>query len=231
MLTGIIIAKKGEKKIKKCIDALGFCDEVLVVYNNGEAGLDFSAVRNKALQDAKHEWVLYIDTDEVISSKLEKEILSTVKIPLFDAYKIKRQDEFWGKPVLYGEVYSARTKGIIRLIRKGSGKWEGRVHEVFVSQGTVGKLDEPLLHYPHESITGFLEKINYYSTLRTNELYRKGIRTNIFEIIAMPTGKFLYSFFILMGFRDGARGFVYSFMMLFHSFLVRSKLFLLQDKN
>jgi len=50
------------------------------------------------------------------------------------------------------------------------------------------------------------------------------------HIIFPPLVKFFYTFFILGGFLDGARGFVYSYMMSFHSFLSRSKLYLLHNK-
>ena len=229
MLTGVIIALKGEKRLKQFIQALDFCDEVLVMENKGEVEIDFSALRNKALKDAKNEWVLYVDTDETISEPLKSEILSVVKNPLREAYRIKRLDVFWGKPVMYGEVLKARKQGLIRLIHKNSGTWKGKVHEEFITSNSVGQLKHPLQHNAHSSIAGFLAKINFYSSLRADELHARNERTNVVAIATIPIVKFLFSFFILGGFRDRARGFVYSFMMSFHSFLVRSKLFLLQS--
>ncbi len=229
MLTGVIIALKGEKRLKQFIAALDFCDEVLVMENKGEANIDFSDLRNKALKDAKNEWVLYVDTDEIISGDLREEILSTVKNPSYKVYRIKREDIFWGKPVLYGEVLKARNQGLIRLMRKDSGRWKGKVHEEFISAHSAGQLEHVLIHSAHDSIAGFLGKINFYSTLRAEELHTTGRKTNVLEIIFVPVVKFLYSFFVLGGFRDSERGFVYSFMMSFHSFLVRSKLYLLQS--
>ncbi len=210
---------------------LDFCNEVLVMSNTGEASLDFAERRNKAMQQAKNEWLLYVDTDEIITKELEDEIHATISNPEYSSYFIKRQDEFWGKPIQYGEVLHARTKGIIRLVKKGSGTWRGRVHERFEPNKKSGLLKNTLLHIPHESIARFLEKINYYSTLRADELFITGKRTNAFEIIAYPVGKFMYSFVFLRGWKDGVRGFVYSFMMSFHSFLVRSKLYLLQSES
>jgi len=230
MLTGVIVAHK-DKNIKQCIDALDFCDEVLVMRNNGETALDFGTLRNKALKQAKNEWVLYIDTDEEVSDVLKKEILKVIKNTEFSSFYIKRKDLFWKKPVLYGEVLHARTHGLVRLVKKGSGQWSGAVHEVFTPNSTSGTLNNEIVHNAHDSIAGFLLKINFYSTLRANELFKAGKKTNIFEIICMPIGKFVYSFFVLQGYKDAERGFVYSFMMSFHSFLVRSKLFLLSSKS
>ncbi|KXK12306.1 MAG: hypothetical protein UZ22_OP11002000106 [Microgenomates bacterium OLB23] len=125
----------------------------------------------------------------------------------------------------------ARTSGIVRLVKKNAGIWQGKVHEMFKAEMPVGALQEPLQHIPHESLAGFIEKINYYSSLRAEELFAQKHPTNVLEILVYPLGKFAFSFFALMGYKDRERGFIYSFMMSFHSFLVRSKLYLLQHKN
>jgi len=62
-------------------------------------------------------------------------------------------------------------------------------------------------------------------------LFNKGIKTNIFEIIFFPIGKFINNYFFNLGFFDGPAGFTYAFMMSFHSFLVRAKLYQLTNKK
>jgi hypothetical protein len=61
--------------------------------------------------------------------------------------------------------------------------------------------------------------------MRARELFRGKKTTNVVEVIAYPLGKFFYTYVLLLGFLDGAAGFTYSFMMSFHSFLVRVKLY------
>ena len=60
--------------------------------------------------------------------------------------------------------------------------------------------------------------------MRADELAKQGKKISIIELVLFPFGKFFYTYFILGGFLDGAAGFVYSFVMSFHSFLVRAKL-------
>jgi len=60
---------------------------------------------------------------------------------------------------------------------------------------------------------------------RIDELHKQGKKTTIFEIITFPLFKFIFSYFLKFGFLDGPAGFVYSFFMSFHSFLVRIKLY------
>ncbi|MCX7955761.1 MAG: glycosyltransferase family 2 protein [Patescibacteria group bacterium] len=148
------------------------------------------------------------------------------------AFYIKRRDYFWGREVKYGEVLKARKKGFIRLVNKKFGSFSGNVHEEFklknqsVSWRTkIKTFNNYLNHYPHQTLKEFIKKINFYSTIRANELYQQGKKTNIFEIIFYPLFKFVLTYFIFLGFLDKAPGFIYSFLMSFHSFLVRAKLY------
>ena len=118
-----------------------------------------------------------------------------------------------------------RNLGIIRLIKKGSGKWFGKVHEEFRSDGQIGRLDSFLNHYPHPTVKEFLKEINFYSTLRARELRDQGEQASIWKVIFFPFTKFVLTYFIKLGLLDGPAGFAYAFFMSFHSFLVRAKLY------
>jgi glycosyltransferase involved in cell wall biosynthesis len=246
-ITAIILARNEEKRIEEAIKSVSFCDEVLVIDDEStdataqkaeRAGAkvishstlnEFGGQRNWAMTQAKHEWILFVDADEEVSEELKKEVLhlnvSTLERSNENiVYSIPRRDFFWGQEMKYGETMRARNKGIIRLVKKGSGVWIGAVHETFVPSGAVVKLNGFLNHYSHDSLASFIKDINTYSTIRADELAKQGAGTSVFQLMFFPLGKFLYTYFILGGFLDGAAGFVYSFVMSFHSFLVRAKL-------
>lgn len=193
----------------------------------------FAHQRNFAQERASGDWILFVDADEEISSLLKKEIVEIKNkniVDKFVAFHIKRRDFFWGREVKYGEVKEIRQKGLIRLVEKNKGTWIGDVHEQINlininSNLKVGRLKNYINHYPHQTLKEFLKTINLYSSLRAKELYFRGVKPNIFQLIFYPLGKFLLTYFIYFGFLDGVVGFVYSFMMSFHSFLVRAKLF------
>lgn len=253
-ITAVILTKNEEKNLERCLKSILFCDEIVIVDDfstdktlnqiskiknqNDKLNIkifrrklnnDFAGQRNFGMSKASNEWVLFVDADEEISKKLKEEILSLDPDlrrddSFADAYFIKRRDFFWGKELKFGEIRSVRLNGLIRLVRKDSGKWMGNVHEVFHTARNAGILKGFLNHYPHQTLKKFIEDINYYSSLRAKELYNQGKKTNIFEIITWPIGKFIYNYFINLGFLDGPPGFTYSFLMSFHSFLVRAKL-------
>lgn len=241
-ITAVILAKNEEKVIKKAIQSVSFCDEVLVIDDEStdstgirakEAGAtvlshssykNFAAQRNWAREQAKNEWVLFVDADEEVSTDLKLKICNVKLQGDVIAYAIPRRDFFWGHEMKYGETKQARTKGIIRLIKKGGGNWTGTVHETFTPVGVVNRIDAFLDHYSHDSLSSFIHDVNIYSTIRANELAAQGKQVSILEVIFYPFGKFIYTYFLLGGFLDGPEGFTYSFIMSFHSFLVRAKL-------
>ncbi len=243
-LSAVILTKNEEKNIGRAIKSVDFCDEILVVddysqdktiENARKLGArivsnhlndDFSMQRNFAIERAKGEWVLFIDADEVVSPELKHEIKRLLYLPVSDtAYYIKRRDWFWGREVTHGEVATAAQHGIIRLVKKGSGSFVARVHEEYKTTGSTGVLKNYLNHYPHQTLTEFINGVNKYSTMRAQELHQQKVKDTIFITVAYPFGKFFYTYFVKRGFLDGAAGFVYSFMMSFHSFLVRAKLY------
>lgn len=249
-ISAIILAKNEENNIKDCIATLSFCQEIIVIDDNSTdktaniakklgakvithgLGNDFSSQRNFAMTKAKHLWILFIDADERVTLNLKKEILEKTKHPTADAYYLPRIDYMWGKLLKHGEVGNIY---ILRLARKDSGAWVGAVHENWITQGKTAELKAPLLHYPHVNTEEFLKEINHYSTIRAQELFEQKIKLSAswrmtLQILAYPIGKFLRNYILRLGFMDGIPGFVLAMLMSFHSFLVRAKLWQLQEK-
>jgi glycosyltransferase involved in cell wall biosynthesis len=244
-ITAIILTKNEENSIERCMKSVEFCSEIVVIddYSTDKTvelakqytknvvqrhlNNDFTAQRNFGLSLAKSEWILFVDADEAVSAKLMHEILMAVHGGTLTkkAYFIPRRDYWWGKEIKYGEVLEARKKGFIRFVKKNSGQWMGKVHERFAINAVVGSFKHYLNHYPHPTIKEFLSEVNHYSTIRAQELKSMGVKPSITHILLYPLGKFLWTYFLRLGFLDGSAGFAYSFFMSFHSFLVRSKLY------
>lgn len=253
-LSVVVLTKNEEKSLEKCLKSLVFCDEIIIIddfstdktieiaksykaiiYKRALDG-DFSAQRNFGIEKSRGEWVLFIDADEEVTTDLKNEIRSVV-IPSersesrdhnIVAFYLKRRDWFWGREMKYGETKKVRNEGLIRLVKKDAGKWVGKVHEQFKIKNEkfkIKRLNYYINHYPHATVKDFLKEINSYSTLKAKELFENNKKTNIFEIIFFPFGKFLLNYFIYLGFLDGPSGFAYAFFMSFHSFLVRAKLY------
>jgi glycosyltransferase involved in cell wall biosynthesis len=259
-ISAVILTKNEESNIKRCLESLDFCDEIIIIddystdkttgkIRNSKLEIrnkfriqifqkklnnNFSEQRNFGLSKTSNEWVLFIDADEEVTKELANEIKSYVlggEWKESQAFYIKRRDFFWEKELKYGEVKKVREQGIIRLVKKNSGQWKGTVHEVFHTDKKTGQLKGFLNHYPHQTLKEFINDINCYSSIRAEELFNRGDRSNVFQIIFFPFGKFFYNYFFNLGFLDGPAGFAYAFMMSFHSFLVRAKLYQMTNKK
>ena len=147
---------------------------------------------------------------------------------MVNGYRIKRRDTFLGKELHFGE---SGSNSFIRLARKRSGTWKRPVHEIWDVTGEIEELKAPIDHIAAESVGDFVKRINYYTSINARHLYEKGVHTSFLDIILYPKTKFIMDYVIKQGFRDGTHGFVHAMLMSFHSFLTRSKLWLLQNKK
>ena len=248
-ISAVILVKNEQANIKNCLSRLDWCDEVLVIDDNSTDKTreiaknlgakvyqhflenDFSKQKNFGLQKAENDWVLFLDADERVTESLEQEILQEIQKANKNniaGFYIQRKDYFWGKWLNFGEV--GKTY-FLRLAKKQSGLWHGPVHEIWQIKGRTKKLKNPLLHLPHSTVGEFLGDSNFYTTIRSRELYSSGKKTNVWQIIAYPVGKFFLNYFLRLGFLDGVRGLLLAFFMSFHSFMVRGKLYLLTREH
>lgn len=250
MISVAILTKNEEKNIKRCLESVKWCDEIIIIDDNSSdetiqiakkykatiytrnLNNDFSAQRNFAISKAKNEWILFVDGDEIVSDALAYEISNAIQLKdqnlrNYDGFYIRRSDFIWGKQLKYGETGNMM---FLRLAKKGSGLWEGKTHERWKIDGRVGKLINSLLHFPHKNLEEFFKKINFYTDIRAEELKSKNVKAFFWSILVYPLGKFLINFFLKRGFLDGIHGLIVAIIMSFHSFLVRSKLWLKNEK-
>lgn len=247
MISAVVLTKNEENNIVDCLESVSWCDEVIVIDDHSTDNIvelakrtgaivhshaldqDFSAQRNFGLQKAQGEWVLFVDADERVSSALWYEIMAMINNPIggYVGFYLKRKDTLWGKELQYGETGNIK---LLRLAKKDAGLWEGYVHETWQVKGKTSVLKNPLIHFPHQTVAEFLTEINYYTTIRAKELYKKKVPVFWWQILLYPKAKFALNYFIKGGFLDGLPGFVFALMMSFHSFLVRSKLWLRWQK-
>lgn len=246
MVTAIILAKNEEKNIVDCLENLSFCNEILVIDDNSQdrtveiakslgakvfrhsLNNDFSKQRNYGLNKAKNSWVLFIDADERVRHDLADEVMSKISEDKNDGFFIKREDIIWGKRMLHGELGNI---WLIRLAKKGAGIWKGVVHEKWDVSGNLSNLENKLDHYPHQNVSDFLKEIDYYTDLRSQELNSAGTISKWYSILLYPKAKFVVNYIIKLGFLDGIAGLIFAVMMSYHSFLVRAKLWILNQKQ
>jgi glycosyltransferase involved in cell wall biosynthesis len=244
MISAVVLTKNNEKVVLKCLNSILWCKEIIVVddYSQDQTKIlakktgakvflrhlnkDFSSQRNFGLLKAKHQWILFIDSDEQVPKKLADEIIEKIKNKdnRISGYFLKRQDKFLGRWLKFGETNKVK---LLRLGQKKAGKWLGKVHETWEIKGKTKNLKYKILHQRNISISDFLKRINTYSSLRAQMLFDQGVKFKFWQLLIFPQAKFIKNYFFCFGFRDGIPGLAMAIFMSFHSFLVRVKLYFL----
>ena len=215
-LSVVIITKNEEKFITDAINSAIFADEVLVLDSGStdktcniakELGarvkqqdwLGFGAQKNKAVELASNNWVFVLDADERITPELQDEIISTLKNPQFDGYRIARLNSFFGKYIKTCGLYPDYS---IRLFNKNKGKFNDvAVHESVQINGRVLSLKNHMIHLAYETIDEFKVKQKRYASLSHK-------KRNRLKALISPVWTFFKLYFIKLGFLDGWHGFI-----------------------
>lgn len=232
-LTVVILARNEEENIKACIESASFADEILVIENNSsdrtvefalemkakvlnrDLNNDYSAQRNFAIENSKHDWIFMLDADERITQELQKEIISAVNSNEDFCYQVSRENHFVSGVVLHGDL---RPDHVERLFLKAKSHYEGNVHERLHSSSPIKRLNGRLIHFPYKTWEIHMNKINYYSSLVAEKYHSKGKRCNFArDIVIKPLWAFIKVYFIHRGFLDGKLGFIFSALHYFYT--------------
>jgi len=156
----------------------------------------------KALSLATCELVLILDSDEVLSRGLIKEIrrIKRKKI-IADGYVIPFHNHFFSRRLRYGgENYSMLRLGRRRKLKIKSSS----VHESLEASSTnIGKLRSPILHYSYRSLRQVYKKFTTYALWEANERFASGERSSLKKIILYPIHMFLARLIKDKGYKDG----------------------------
>jgi len=244
MITAVVLTHNNQKTIAKCLSSLWWCDEIIVVddYSHDKTleiankfntknysrrlKHDYSAQRNYGLSKVKKGWVLFVDSDEVVTKKLGREIRESIKSSKYSAYYIKRKNLLLGKVLNNGEW--GRNK-FVRLAYTDSGKWKRSVHEFWDVKVKTGQTDSYILHNQSKTLSELINDISRYSKIHYEEKHDSG--HSFLKVLTMPVFKFVKNEFFSLGIKDGTHGFVIAVIMSFHSFLAWSALCLKEAKK
>ena len=239
-VTVIILAHRIDSRLDAAIESVSWADDICLVWagsgvpTNLPSGEhirvmnfsakvdDFARTRNLALKSAIHEWVFFLDSDEVFNPSGVEEVKKVIANPLIDGATVSRYDIFLKREIKYGEV--GRVKAI-RLVRQHKAEFERRVHEYAVVKSHVASTQIVLYHFAHCSISDFLDKVIYYVQIEQTERIAQKQKFHLYEMLVFPLAKFCQNYFFRLGLLDGWRGLIYAAVMSIHSFAVRALLY------
>ena len=242
-----IIAKNEEANIQACIlSAKNLVSEVIVVDGFSEdktfqiaqtlgaktfrrAFDSFTNQKNFALNLVTHPWALNLDADETLSPALCEEIRRTVEQTSHAGFYIPFSNYFLGKQMKHSGL---NKEYHLRLVRKDKAHYEGGlVHEGLKVDGSLGHLQHLISHHPYNSLEGYFNKFNKYTTLAARQMYQNGRKFHFLPVLLRLPFDFLKRYILKLGILDGMRGFLWAALSAFYVFVKYMKLWALQQKD
>ena len=240
-LSASIICFNEEENLRRCLESVSWVDEIVIadsfsqdrtleiareytdrVFQRTWTG--YRDQKNFAMVKCEGEWILSLDADEEVSDALREEIQEEIRRPHGkEGYRMPRRSYYLGRWINHSGFYPDRQ---LRLFKREFGEWVGgRVHERVEVKGRVGNLKNDLLHYPYKgSISGILRKVDVFSGLAAEDMYDRGKRYRLRQLLIRPVTKFIEVYFLKFGFFDGLPGFIIAGMSSFTMFVRYSKL-------
>lgn len=226
-LSVIVIAKNEEKNIEECLlSVYGWADEIILLDDEStdktvEIAKKFAqrvlhrkmenegVHRNWAYAQAKNEWVLNLDADEIVSDELKKEITEVLPNTKFHALDIPLRNfigKYW---VRYGGWYPANK---LRLFMKSRFKYEEvEVHPKVFLDGDTGHLTKDIIHKGYPDFEHFLASLNRQTTLEARKWIQTGRPMSLGRAMWRTIDRFPRRFIGRKGYKDGFIGFMIAF--------------------
>lgn len=229
-LTALVITYNEIGYIEKCIESVSFADEIIVVDSFSTDGTyeflkdhpkvkviqnpfeNFTAQKSFALKQAKNDWVLFLDADEIVSEALQNEIKETISSDTeIAAFWFYRQFMFKNEKLNFS---GWQTDKNYRLFRKSKAVFSDCkiVHETLDVDGTSGILKEKLTHYCYKSYEDYKGKMLKYGRLKAIESFYKEKKYSYVMMVLKTSWKFFNHYILRLGILDGKKGFTICYL-------------------
>lgn len=178
----IILTLNEEIHLPSCLDALAWCDDVIVLDSFSTDGTKalceqrgvrffqnrftgFGSQRNWALDNAnpKNPWILILDADERVTPELALELgaIAAADPPDVGAWRVRRRFYMWGRWLRYSSLYPT---WVVRFIRRDRVRYQDRGHaETQTVTGLIKDLKHDLIDENLKGIDEWYERQNRYS--------------------------------------------------------------------
>lgn len=249
-ISAVILTLNEERNIARCIDSvIHIADEILIIDSySTDATLDiiknyehikliqnrfegYIEQKNFGKELAVHDWILSIDADEALSDELQQSILKIKKSFQYDGFFMNRLTNYCGKWIHHSGWYPDKK---MRLFNRKRGIWGGvNPHDKFQlfkgSKHTTLKGD--ILHFSYYTFKEHEEQVQKFAKIAANSLYKNGVKSSYIKIFYKPIARFVKSYLINSGFKDGSAGFTIARMTAKASFLRYKQLYQLQKSK
>ncbi len=179
----------------------------------------------------KSSWILFLDADEYLTEDFKKELILKISqtSSTVSGYWLKYNIYFMGKKMKGGYALEK-----LALFKIGAGEYEKieesnwsnldmEIHEHPIIHGNVATFSSKIDHQDYRGINHYLIKHSEYAAWEAQRFvqniknsnnkvltYKQKIKYRLMESVFLGVTFFFGSYFLMGGFKDGKRGFIFA---------------------
>lgn len=222
----VINTYNAEKFLHRVLDSVREFDEILICdMESTDSTLDIAReygctivtfpkgnvtivepARQFAIDNAKYQWVLVLDADELVTPELRNYLYEFVKKNSGEGLWIPRRNYYMGKL-----MHCHYPDYILRFFKKEGTVWPPIIHIQPSVKGRLlripkNRLDLAFIHLANDSTADIVRKTNQYTESEVEKKAHKNYGWG--ALLFRPFFRFFKAYILKGGFRDGKQGFL-----------------------
>jgi len=247
-LSVCVIVCDEERELPRCLDSVGFADEIVIVVDAKSTDRSEAIARERASRVevrpydgdieqkrfatslATRDWILVVDPDEVVRPQLAESIQAALRNeggP--DGYELDRLTWHLGRWIRHGDFYPDWT---LRLFRRAAFHWKGsNPHGRIEVRGATERLAGALEHYSYRDLSDHFARVERWSSQAAQAMDAAGRRPHWFDLALRPLWRVFRGYVLRRGLLDGVPGLVIAVANGVYVFLKYAKLWELRRQS
>jgi len=240
-ISAVIITRDAARHLPEVLAAVAACAERLVLDSGSsddtvavaraagarvehQSFLGYGPQKCRAVELAKHDWILSIDADEVLDEEARRALRTVDLSDPAACYALRRRTFIGPREIRHGPWGDDR---VLRLFNRRTAAFKPLpVHEEVAASRPPVLLPGSILHYSYASCGDVLGRSIRYAPLKAAIMRGKHQRINPFTMPLRGLAAFFKSYVVRGGWRDGAAGFVIALSRVIDSTLPRAMILL-----
>jgi|GEM_PF-195558 len=229
MISVVILTKNSSAYLERCLRVLHKFSEVIIVDNGSTDDTmeiaqqfpnvkiyerefcGFGPLKNIGADLATNDWVLFVDSDEVLHPDLADFILD-IQLDNNKVYQFYRKN-YYNNMLIDGCSWD--NDYVTRLFNRKVTRFnDNQVHESIITKSLTVEQIKPdfnkfIYHFPYNNTSQLMAKLEHYANLyAANNYGKKSVRLWMIPLKAIAA--FIKNYFIKKGFKYGYEGFLIS---------------------
>jgi len=238
----VIVAKDAEKKIGRLLSSLkGLSDDVIVVDTGSsdttpaiaeKAGAKlhrlpwkgYGKSKNEAIDFAKYDWILSLDSDEEIDQELYQQLKEWKPLNDTTIHQVLWKNFFGEQWIRHSDWGNSWKK---RVFNKNVARWDDAIaHEDLTSDQPLQfeRFKGYLNHYTFSDSREYASKMINSAMITAEKYHQLGKEAGLLKLLFAPWFSFLKTYFFKFGFLDGYKGWVIAKTTAYYTFIKYARL-------